>query len=103
MGPCAAHTNNSAVAKCQRCGKMMCALCRTRWDEEMVCAHCLDDSLHHGAANPRQVQMQNRQANLSVVFAFMGWSVLALSMSVSRLLASADDSARASFSKTYAS
>ena len=78
LGPCAWHANNSAVAKCQRCGKMMCAPCRTRWYEEIVCSSCLDQFLQKGPASPRLVQAQQRQAHLSLVFAFMAWAVLLL-------------------------
>src|SRR5271165_448395 len=80
LGGCAVHKENSAVAKCQRCGTMMCALCRTRWDGEAICAACLDRSFANGDVNPRLVQRQNRQANTSVVLACLGWSVLLLSV-----------------------
>jgi len=80
LGPCAVHKENCAVAKCQRCGKMMCGLCRTRWDEEILCTSCLDQSLAQGHANPRLVQRQNRQANMSAVLACLGWAVLLLSL-----------------------
>src|ERR1700681_1890261 len=59
LGPCALHKDNSAVAKCQHCGKMMCALCRTRWNEEIVCSECLDQTLAQGANGPRRAQMQD--------------------------------------------
>jgi hypothetical protein len=80
LGPCALHKDNSAVAKCQRCGKMMCALCRTRWDEEIVCAGCLDASLQKGDASPRLVQSQNRQATWSLLLALTGWAFLLLTL-----------------------
>src|SRR5262245_19885286 len=80
LGPCAVHQDNSAVAKCQRCGKMICVLCRTRWDEEILCVACLDQALRHGDVNPRLVQAQNRQATASVVLAVLGWAVLLLSL-----------------------
>src|SRR5436190_6123287 len=80
LGPCAKHKDNSAAAKCQRCGQMMCALCRTRWDEEIICAACLDQSLREGDANPRLVHTQNRQAAASVLLAVLGWAVLLLSL-----------------------
>jgi DNA-directed RNA polymerase subunit RPC12/RpoP len=80
LGPCAAHQDNSAVAKCQLCGKMMCALCRTRWDEEIVCAECLDQSLGKGEASPRLARMQDRQAASSLTLAILGWGVLLLSL-----------------------
>ena len=72
LGTCAVHKNTSAVAKCQRCGNMMCGVCRTRWEEEIVCSVCLDQSLHQGDVNPRVVQAQNRQASLSVVLEVCG-------------------------------
>src|SRR5438309_1815807 len=75
LGPCAAHEGNSAVAKCQRCGKMMCALCRTRWDEEIICSACLDEALQKGDVRPGLRRAQNRQARASVVIALLGWSV----------------------------
>jgi hypothetical protein len=80
LGPCAVHTSNNAAAKCQRCGKMMCVLCRTRWAEEFICSGCLDQLLLEGQTSPRLNQAQNRQAKLSVVFAFMGWAVLILAL-----------------------
>jgi hypothetical protein len=78
LGPCAVHANNSAAAKCQRCGKMMCTLCRTRWGEEIVCVSCLDLSLQKGDVSPDAVRMQNRQAVRSFVLALCGWAVLLL-------------------------
>jgi hypothetical protein len=80
LGPCAAHKDNSAAAKCQRCGKMMCALCRTRWDEEIICARCLDQSLRQGDASPRLVQTRDRQAAASLVLAIFGWIFLLLTL-----------------------
>src|SRR4051794_30467954 len=70
LGPCAVHGANSAAAKCPRCGKMMCVLCRTRWDEESQCSQCLYQALLAGQASPRLGHAQNRQARLSIVFAF---------------------------------
>jgi hypothetical protein len=80
LGPCAVHGGNVAAAKCQRCGKMMCALCRTRWEEEIVCAQCLDQSLRDGASSPSQVRGRKRQAALSLALAIMGWLVLLLAL-----------------------
>src|SRR5687768_6415881 len=80
LGPCAFHKNNSAVAKCQRCGKMMCALCRSRWDEEIVCTACLDQGLQKGETSPRVLQTQNRQATWSLLLAISGWSLMLLAL-----------------------
>jgi hypothetical protein len=80
LGPCAVHVDNAAVAKCQRCGKMMCAFCRTRWEDEIACVQCVDQSLHDGAASPSQARSRKRQAALSLALAFMGWLVLLLAL-----------------------
>ena len=80
LGPCAVHKDNSAVAKCRRCGKMMCAVCRTRWDQEIICSSCLDQSLARGQASPKLAQVQDRQASSSVLLAIMGWAVLLLTL-----------------------
>src|SRR5437764_5523979 len=72
LGPCALHKDNSAVAKCSRCGQMICSLCRTRWEDEILCTACLDQSLHTGRANPRLSKVQKRQATWSVVLACGG-------------------------------
>jgi hypothetical protein len=80
LGPCATHKNNNAAAKCPRCGKMMCALCRTRWNDEIICSQCLDQSLQQGGASPRTVQTQDRQAALSVFLAASGWAFLLLTL-----------------------
>lgn len=80
LGPCAVHADNVAVAKCQRCGKMMCAFCRTRWEEEIVCAECVTQSSREGGVSPSQARRRKRQASLSVALAFMGWSVLFLAL-----------------------
>lgn len=78
LGFCSLHKDNSAVAKCQRCGRMMCSVCRTRWDEEIVCPGCLDLSLQKGDMTPRQEQMQNRAAVWSLLMALGGWFFLLL-------------------------
>ena len=80
LGPCAVHTDNVALAKCQRCGKMMCAFCRTRWEEEIVCAECIGQALRDGGVSPSQARTRKRQASFSVALALMGWSVLLLAL-----------------------
>ena len=80
LGPCALHKDNSAVAKCQRCGKMMCALCRSRWDEEIICTGCLDQALKKGEASPRRVHLETRQATWSLLLALCGWGFWLLTL-----------------------
>ena len=98
LGPCAVHAGNSAAAKCQRCGKMMCALCRSRWEEEIVCAACLDQALGKGEASPRQARLQNRQASWSISLALAAWGLLLLVLApASALFKGAPNQGQATF------
>lgn len=80
LGPCSVHKENQALGKCQRCGRMMCAACRTRWEDEIVCPACLEKALQAGEASPRQVRALGRQATWSFLFALAAWGLLALSL-----------------------
>lgn len=80
LGPCAEHAEATAVAKCQRCARMMCSVCRTRWAEELLCPACLGRALADGEANPRAVQTQNRQAVWSLLLALAAWGLLLLTL-----------------------
>ncbi|MCI0376248.1 MAG: hypothetical protein L0215_01445 [Gemmataceae bacterium] len=80
LGACAVHPHNSAIAKCVRCGQMMCGACRTRWDEELLCATCMQKALEAGETNPRILHAQVRQAHWSLVLAVAGWSLLLLTL-----------------------
>src|SRR5262245_13509779 len=84
LGACSVHGETSAVAKCQRCGKMMCPACRTRWDEEFVCPSCLDRGLSQGEVSPKYAKAQNRQAGWSLTLALAAWSLLLLTLWILR-------------------
>lgn len=40
--PCALHAGNAAESPCDRCGVLMCALCRTEADGASLCPGCFD-------------------------------------------------------------
>ena len=42
-------------------GKLICAVCRTRWEDEAVCPACLDRALDL-EPNPQLIKSQKRQA-----------------------------------------
>lgn len=40
--PCAYHPNNAALGHCDRCGVVMCGLCRIDLEDRQLCAPCFD-------------------------------------------------------------
>jgi hypothetical protein len=74
IGPCAKHPETSAVAKCARCGSLICVTCRTRWHDEATCPECVERSLTANEPTPQETQRQERQAWTGVVLAVVGWS-----------------------------
>ena len=77
LGGCAAHPGTLAVLACQRCGKNMCAACRTKWHGEQLCPSCVELSLGRAEPNPREVRRQAGRAVWSLALALIG-SVVAL-------------------------
>jgi hypothetical protein len=73
---CALHPMNQAVGPCQRCGVLVCGVCRARWHEQILCLACVQKSLESKEAGPQQVRSQRRQALLSFLFALGGWGLL---------------------------
>jgi len=68
-GPCPQHPESGTVAKCSRCDTPVCAACRTRWHEEVVCPQCVDNSLADDEPSPLEAQLQTKQAWFSVIAA----------------------------------
>lgn len=68
-GPCPQHPESGTVAKCSRCDTPVCAACRTRWHEEVVCPQCVDNSLADDEPSPLEAQMQTKQAWFSTIAA----------------------------------
>jgi hypothetical protein len=78
MGQCAKHPENTAVAKCVRCGQLICATCRTRWHDEATCPDCVEKSAAAHEPTPQETQRQQRQAWTSLVLSVVGWSTALL-------------------------
>jgi hypothetical protein len=73
---CALHPMNQAVGPCQRCGTLVCGVCRARWHEQILCLACVRASLETKEAGPEEIRTQRRQATLSFFFALGGWALL---------------------------
>lgn len=82
LGACATHPGVDAIAKCERCGKSLCAACRTRWYSEVACVACVEMSLNRAEPNPREVRKQGNRAVWSFTFALLGWIVVLLSVAI---------------------
>ena len=47
--PCAVHTGNVAEVSCERCGRLMCSLCRVDSDGKVLCTKCFERLAFEGA------------------------------------------------------
>ena len=79
-GKCEQHPETASVTTCSRCAKPICQACRTRWHEEPVCPHCIDESIADDEPGPREAQMQTRHAWVSVILASAGWMILLMTL-----------------------
>lgn len=77
---CAAHAQNGAVGTCQRCGNFLCAVCRTRWRNQVVCLACVERALETQEATPTEARAHFRQAILAVIFGVIAWLITLLSV-----------------------
>ncbi|HMF16120.1 MAG TPA: hypothetical protein VKE98_02885 [Gemmataceae bacterium] len=73
---CAFHPTNQAAGPCQRCGTLVCGVCRARWHEQILCLACVQASLEKNEAGPVEVRSLRRQSLLSFFLALGGWALL---------------------------
>ena len=48
--------------KCVRCGRLLCAACRTRWQDEATCPECIEQALGSGEPLPHETQLRTARA-----------------------------------------
>jgi len=72
---CVVHEDNGAVGTCQRCGNFLCAVCRTRWRNQVVCLACIERVLESPEATPTEASAHFRQAVLAVLFGAIAWLI----------------------------
>src|SRR6516162_1140508 len=73
---CALHPMNQSVGPCQRCGALLCGVCRARWHDQILCLACVQTSLEKKEAGPEEARSHRRQALLSFFLALGGWMLL---------------------------
>lgn len=71
-GSCAYHPGVAGVLTCPRCANRICANCRTRWHEENICLHCVEESIAANAPHPREVKGRQMQSIRGFVLALIG-------------------------------
>jgi hypothetical protein len=82
---CAVHTGSESVGTCQRCGNYLCEVCRTPWQNQLLCAACVDRALQSREATPEQGRTHFRQALLGLCLGIATW-VLGLLIFVGTVL-----------------
>jgi hypothetical protein len=75
-GPCAYHPESESVSRCRRCGQRLCATCRTRWHEEILCPECAGHAFLANESSARELRGRDRLAGWSLVLALLGWLTL---------------------------
>src|SRR5262249_7014964 len=75
-GVCALHPGNVATGTCKRCGNFFCPVCRTRWQERMLCLACVERFLSAQERSPEERRSHGRQAILGCVLGFVAWGSL---------------------------
>jgi len=76
-GICAVHPGNVAVGPCKRCGTFMCGICRSRWEDSLLCPACVERLMSGRETAPEHVLTHRWQALVSVLLGFASW-ILAL-------------------------
>jgi hypothetical protein len=67
---------NQAAGPCQRCGTLVCGVCRARWQQQILCLACVQASLEKKEPGPAEVRSLRRQGLLSLFLALGGWVLL---------------------------
>lgn len=79
-GGCAVHASRETVGTCGRCGNFFCAVCRTRWRNQILCAACVERALASREATPEQARAHFRQALLGLLLSLGAWLVFILGL-----------------------
>ncbi|MCI0458348.1 MAG: hypothetical protein L0Z62_15395 [Gemmataceae bacterium] len=70
---CTAHPRNPAVGACQGCGTYICGVCRTRWQDQVLCPGCVTRAAGSREVQPQDARLQKRQALVGLIFGTAAW------------------------------
>jgi hypothetical protein len=85
---CGVHPDSESIGTCGRCGNFLCETCRTRWEDSVLCAACVDRALKGGDVSPGQKREHSRQAALGFSGGVAAWLLTGLVIGVLALLGS---------------
>lgn len=77
--PCSAHPGNAAEAACERCGRLMCGLCRVDSDGKVLCTRCFERLAAEGALPSAVNRITSHYAQARMVTA-ASWLLYPLAM-----------------------
>jgi hypothetical protein len=77
---CVVHAGNPSVGTCQRCGNFLCAVCRTRWREKVICSDCVGRALEAQETPPEEARAHLRQGILALIFGIVAWAITLLAV-----------------------
>lgn len=73
-GVCVLHAENAAAGTCKRCGNFYCSVCRTPWEERLLCLTCVEHLLGQEGAIAEGSKIHARQALLGLLCGLGAWA-----------------------------
>jgi hypothetical protein len=71
---CALHPENVAAGTCRRCGNFYCPVCRTPWEDRLLCLTCVEQLLGQEGAVAEESKVHDRQALLGLLCGLGAWA-----------------------------
>jgi hypothetical protein len=73
---CAVHPSRGSAGACERCGNFMCWLCRTRWNDKVLCLSCAERAVALQREGPVELKTHRRQALWGVILGVLAWGLV---------------------------
>ncbi len=73
---CAIHPSRGSAGACERCGNFMCWLCRTRWNDKVLCLSCAERAVAVQREGPLERKAHRRQAWWGLVLGVLAWALV---------------------------
>ena len=73
---CAIHPSRGSAGACERCGNFMCWLCRTRWNDKVLCLSCAERAVALQREGPIERKTHRRQALAGAVLGVLAWALV---------------------------
>ena len=77
---CPVHPQNATAGTCQHCGNYLCKVCRTRWQNRLLCPVCVALALEAKEAAPEETRAHVRQALLAMALGLVAWGMSLVGM-----------------------